>query len=155
MTFLRSIRSDLLNPRILPLLGVLLPRAGGGRGLYRGRRSKLDTPADTCGGRHEPFIRAGWCRGQPGAGQPHEAVSETTSGLKYQHQGSSHNPFKPLVVAKIRLLDSATTTPKVSSISDAEGFLAAEHGSSGTSEAPPLAAQSPSQSPSSPRPSIR
>jgi hypothetical protein len=115
MTFLRSIRSDLLNPRILPLLAVLLlGLVGAVAYIVVGGASSTPPPTPVAAITSPSSSQTGVAVSQAPA-NPNEAVSETTSGVKYQHQGASHNPFKPLVVAKTASSTSAATTPKVSS----------------------------------------
>jgi hypothetical protein len=115
MTFLRSIRSDLLNPRVLPLLaGLILALLGSLAYVVVGGGSSTPTPVPVAVVAGPSSTQAGIAVSQAPA-NPHEAVSETTSGVKYQHQGTSHNPFKPLAVAKSSKTTSATSTPTVSS----------------------------------------
>jgi hypothetical protein len=114
-TFLRSIRSDLLNPRILPLLAVLiLALAGAVAYVVAGGGGSTPTPTPVAVVPSPSSTQTGVAVSQAPA-NPHEAVSETTSGVKYQHRGASHNPFKPLVTAKSAKTTSATSTPTVSS----------------------------------------
>jgi hypothetical protein len=92
---LSSLKSDLFDRRILPillLLGVVLAGiiaytvlAGGG--------SSSPAPAAVAPAPSAPALPAS----SQAPVNPNAAVSETTDGARYQRQGGAHNPFVPLI----------------------------------------------------------
>jgi hypothetical protein len=124
---LRSLRSDLLDRRVLPVL-VVLGLALAGAVAY----------AALAGGgspKPAPALAAVPAPAAPGASSvteasanPHAAVSETTEGGHYQHHAGSRNPFTPLLPPKA----SATSASK-SAATTSTTASAGEPSSTGTS----------------------
>jgi hypothetical protein len=102
--FLASLKADLLDRRLLPLLalvGVVLAAAvayavlGGG-----------STPATPTSAPSPRPVSTGIAVSQPRVSAK-QAVAETTSGSSAQSRGRAHDPFNPLPGAKL----ASTTTP--------------------------------------------
>jgi hypothetical protein len=107
--FLNSLKADLLDRRMLPLLLALsLALAGAvayavlGRGSTAAQPLPVSPPAASV---------AGIAVNQAPAANPAKAVAETVVGTAQQRAGFAHNPFTPLPSPKA----AATATPKTSS----------------------------------------
>jgi hypothetical protein len=114
---LDSLKSDLLDRRLLPLL-VALGLALAGAVAY----AVLGGGAGTGGAPSAALVPA--ARGAAGASStgsslavsqattdPHAAVAETTEGSRYQHQSGAHDPFKPIISAKVSSPKAASASP--------------------------------------------
>jgi hypothetical protein len=132
--FLSSLKSDLMDRRMLPLLallGVALLAAlayavlGGGAGSTPKPTAAIAPIAPGPTGPSLPVSQA--------PTNPHAAVSETTEGHRYQHHSGAHNPFAPIASA-------AKTTGS---------SAAAPSGAGSTSGAAPSTSSSTPSSPSS------
>jgi hypothetical protein len=109
---LNSLKSDLLDRRLLPfllLLGAVLAAAVA--------YAVLSGSSGTTAAPSAAATPAGRSTSGPGstlavsqaAADPHAAVAETTEGSHYQHHSGAHDPFKPLVSAKAPGAKSAST----------------------------------------------
>jgi hypothetical protein len=137
--FIASLKSDLLDRRLLPFL-VLLALAFAGAVAYvvlGGPSSSSSVPSASLGPAAAP----------PGGGpalpvseappSPHAAVSETTEGARFQHRGGSHNPFTLLPGAGASPTAAAPSSPAAGSGSTSSA--APSSGSGSTSTPPPPA----------------
>jgi len=126
---LSSLKADLLDRRMLPLLalvGVALLAALGYAVLGGG--SSSTTPTATTSSPSVSAGAAGIAVSQAPSSS-NQAIAETTSGSAQQHGGSSRDPFTPLpgTVSK-----SASATPASSTATPAAGSKASGSGSSAT-----------------------
>jgi hypothetical protein len=112
---LNSLKSDLLDRRMLPilvLLGVVLAAAvayavlGGGSSAGSTPAAAV-TPSPTVTG---PSLAVSQAPSNPNA-----AIAETTDGGRYQHRSGAHNPFTPLPGTK------SSTTSSTSGSSGSKG----------------------------------
>jgi hypothetical protein len=124
--FLSSLKADLLDRRLLPLVVLVAVALAGALGyaLLGGGSSATTTPAVTLA-TAPATTHAGLPISQS---NPEQAVAETTGGVSAQHKGLAHNPFIPLPEAKAATSTTTTTSAASSSTS------ASSSGSSGTSE---------------------
>lgn len=137
--FLSSLKADLLDRRMLPLLallGVGLAAAiayvvlGGGGGSSSGGGSR-STPsasvAPASPGSSGPSLPVTQAPANPNA-----AVAETTEGARYQHHSGAHNPFTPLAKAKTASSSGGSGSSGGSS-STAQSATPSSTGSTGSS----------------------
>lgn len=138
MSMLRSIRADLLNPRILPVLVALsLALVGAVAYLALGGSSAATPP---------PPVSSGTGSTAPGEGpsvsqapaNAKDAIAETTSGSQYQRQGPSRDPFKPFVkpAASTAAAKATATSSGQSTSGSASSGSSPKSGSSGSSRTP-------------------
>ena len=118
---LQSLKSDLLDRRLLPIV-VALCLALAGAVAYvvldgGGSSAPGPTPSAASGGptpspvSHGPNLAVSEAKANP-----HVAVSETTEGARYRHKPGSHDPFTPLPSPKTASEATAkSTTSSVSS----------------------------------------
>lgn len=143
MNFLRSLRSDLLSRPVLPLLilvcvglvGAVVYVAGSGGSSSSTGESSVPPIHSTTNPSNNGLSAAS----EVTAG-PTVAVSETTSGARYQNQGKAHNPFKELPSAAPKATTGTSTTSSSSS------------GSSGSKSTSPTGAGGTTPSSSTPKP---
>lgn len=102
--FLSSLKADLLDRRMLPLLALLgvavaaaiayVALGGGGGGSSSTPSASLApvSPSPSPSGPSLPVTQA--------SANPNAAVAETTEGKRYQHHSGAHNPFTPLKGAR-------------------------------------------------------
>ncbi len=102
---LRSLKSDLLDRRLLPIVVALCLALAGAVAyvvLDGGGSEAGTTPSAAAGARaggapnqspvsHGPNVAVSEAHANP-----HVAVSETTEGARYRHKPGSHDPFTPL-----------------------------------------------------------
>jgi hypothetical protein len=130
MSMLRSIRADLLNPRILPVLVALSLALVAAIAYLALGGSSAATPPSPASSSTGPTA--------PGAGpsvsqapvNAKDAIAETTSGSQYQRQGPSRDPFKPLV----KPAGSTAATKATSTSSGQAASGSGNPGSSGSSQ---------------------
>ncbi len=105
--FLSSIKADLLDRRMLPLVAVVavaLAAAvayvvlGGGETASTPSATVAEVPAAASTGVAISQVN------------PESADAEMTSGTSHQHQGKAHNPFAPLATPKATAASTTTTT---------------------------------------------
>ena len=133
---LRSLKSDLLDRRMLPILLVLglalvgavafTVLAGGGS---PSSPAVIGTVAPTIS--HSASLAV-----QPAAANPHAAVSETTDGARYQHKAGWHDPFTPLISREPKQQGTATGSASSSSSSSSSPSSASTESKSGSSSTP-------------------
>ncbi len=126
---LRSLKSDLLDRRLLPVLAVLCLALAGAVAyvvLDGGGSSEAGTTpsaaAGTGGASNQSAVSHGHTLAVSEAkANPHAAISETTEGARYRHKPGSHDPFTPLPSPKAssaaRIGPSSVSSPSTSSSS--------------------------------------
>lgn len=154
--FLRSIKSDLLSRRLLPLLillGVALVVAVG-YALTGGSSSSTPVVSASL-----PAAGAGSSVGAGGSTQvsvaptnPEQAVSETPGGVRYQSQGPTRDPFIPLPIPKVVTSTSSSKSSSSSGSSSSGGASSGGNGSSGGSGSSSAGTGSGGNSPPAPAP---
>ncbi len=98
---LNSLKSDLLDRRLLPIL-VALCLALAGAVAYvvldgGGSSEAGTTPSAATGAPNpSPLSHGPNLAVSEAQANPHAAISETTEGARYRHKPGSHNPFTPL-----------------------------------------------------------
>lgn len=152
---LRSLRSDLLDRRLLPVLVALgLALAGAvAYAVLAGGGSPKPVAAAAVPGAGGPAKGPSLPVTQAPA-NPNAAVAETTEGARYQHRGGSHNPFTPLVSPKAQA-STTSSTSRSSSPSSTTGKTGGSTTSGGGSSTPsPGGGTTPSQptKPAAPKP---
>jgi len=134
--FLNSLKADLLDRRLLPIvivvgagLAAALAYAVLGGGSSGGASARLPVSTPLAPGSALIAVTPV----QPGAGR---AVAETTSGASQQRRGASRNPFAPLPgAASASTATSASTSTTVSKISASSSGASASSGSTSSSKA--------------------
>jgi hypothetical protein len=125
--FLNSLKADLLDRRLLPILGLvgalllaaLIYAVAGGGSAARAPEGSATTAGQPAG------ISVRESRASSA-----QAVAETTSGSPVQRRGIAHDPFNPLPGAGTPASSAAPTTSAPTSGSSSSGAS----GSSGTTE---------------------
>lgn len=116
---LSSLKSDLLDRRLLPILlvcGALLIGAVAYMVLAGGGSSEAGAPSAASGAPNPAPASAGPNLGVSQAPpNPNAAVAETTVGVRYRHKPGSHDPFTPLLSPKAQ--SAATRTSASRSVS--------------------------------------
>jgi hypothetical protein len=116
---LQSLKSDLLDRRMLPIL-LLLGVAFAGAIAYTvldGGGSSA-SPVAAVSPTPPPNLAKGPALSVTQAPlNPNAAVAETTEGGRYQHHGGSHNPFTPLASPKAASTSAGATKSAASSSS--------------------------------------
>ncbi len=90
--FLSSLKADLLDRRLLPLVAVVTVAVAAAIAyvVLGGGSSATSSATSVATG---PAVVSGLAISQT---TPEKAVAETTSGVSAQHRGVAHNPFTPL-----------------------------------------------------------
>jgi hypothetical protein len=136
---LTSLKSDLLDRRLLPvliLLGAILAAAvayavlGGGSG---SPAKPVAAVAPVSHGSSGPSLSVSAATSNQNA-----AVAETTEGARYQHHSGAHNPFAPLThkSASAAAASSIGSSSPASSSSSAQSGSATSTGTIGGGSAP-------------------
>ncbi len=130
--FLQSIKSDLLSRRLLPFVALLAVAllAAVGYVVSGGQKSSASTPIASAPSGASPS-RAGALAVTVAPANPNEAVSETPSGVRYQSQGPTRNPFIPLPASPAK--NASTNSSSKSSASSSTSSPVSAVGSGGTS----------------------
>jgi hypothetical protein len=134
--FFNSLKDDLLDRRLLPLLAlvaVALAAAVGYAALGGGGSSSTTPPAPSSPS-PQASTKTGSIAVTPATTGAQQPVAETTYGASHQHGGSSRNPFTPLPGAKT----ASTSTPAATSGSSSP--------SSGPSSSTPSTSAAPTKS---------
>lgn len=141
MNFLKSLRSDLLSRPVLPLLIVVclglasavvyVAGAGGSNSSTSGSVPLVSSGATAA--------KSGLSAASEVTTSPTVAVSETTSGTRYQNQGSAHDPFKEQPQAA----PSKTSTSSASSGSKSSTGSTPAAGTTGVSGTTPSSSTTP------------
>ena len=130
---LNSLKSDLLDRRMLPflaLLGLALAAAVA-YAVLGGSSGSSSAPSATV----TPAVHGAASASlsvSEAAADPHAAVAETTEGARYQHHSGAHDPFKPLVSAKTASAKSPTAGATSSASSSTPSSGSTPTSSSGT-----------------------
>jgi len=135
--FLNSVKADLLDRRLLPLVAVVVLALVGaiGYAVLGGGGSSATTP--TAAVSTAPVVTSGVAISQA---TPEKAVAETTGGVTVQRQGKARDPFTPLPEPKVKTPaaasanSSATTGSGTSSQSSTSGSGSTSQGSGGSSK---------------------
>jgi hypothetical protein len=140
--FFNSLKGDLLDRRLLPLLAlvaVALIAAVGYAVLGGGGSSTATAPAASSPS-PQASTKAGSISVTPATTGAQQPVAETTDGVSHQHGGSSRNPFAPLPGAKTASTSTSAATSGSSSSSSSSSTPstspAPTKSSGGTSPAP-------------------
>jgi hypothetical protein len=131
---LQSLKSDLLDRRLLPillLLGVALAGAVAYTVLAGGGSAQ---PVAAAVAVRPPGTQGPSLSVQQAAANPNAAVAETTEGARYQHKAGAHNPFTPLPAPKEKTAttSSSSSQPTSSSSSSSSSPSPASKPSSST-----------------------
>jgi hypothetical protein len=113
---LQSLKSDLLDRRMLPILlglGVLLAGAVG-YVVLAGGSSEPGTPSAAVAPNPASVAPGPNVAVTQAPENPHAAVAETTDGARYRHKPGTRDPFTPLPSPKVKS-EATTTTPSVTS----------------------------------------
>jgi len=114
-SFLSSVKADLLDRRIMPLLALVAAGLlAAGAYAVLGGGSTTSAPSTASTGPAAPAGATGIAVTQ--ASNTNGAVAETTSGITSQHKGSARNPFAPLP-GTVHAAAATTTTPSTASAS--------------------------------------
>ena len=157
MSILRSLKSDLLDRRLLPIL-LLLGLAVVGAIAYTildGGSGAKQTAAASSG--PAPVSHAPTLTVTQAPANPNAATAETTYGTRYQHKHGTHNPFVPLATptsAKSSSAKSSASSAKSASASSkpaSGGGTAGKSGSSTPSGGGTTPTQPASPSPAKPK----
>ncbi|HWX45810.1 MAG TPA: hypothetical protein VNY52_10875 [Solirubrobacteraceae bacterium] len=141
---LRSLKADLLDRRMLPIL-LLLVAALAGAVAYTalGGGGSSATPVAAVTPTAPPTLGKGTTLPVTQAPiNPNAVAAETTDGARYQHKAGSHNPFTPLVSPKASSEATATgkasasSSPSPSSSTASESKAVPSGGSSGGGTTP-------------------
>lgn len=125
--FLKSLKSDLLDRRLLPLVALVAVAlvaaiayaalAGGGGSTPTATSASVPTPPSQ-----------GLATSQSSS---ETAVAETTDGSSTQHSGSAHDPFTPLPAAKAKAKTASASKSASSSSSSSSSSSGGSSSSSG------------------------
>jgi hypothetical protein len=139
--FIASLKSDLLDRRLLPFL-VLLALAFAGAVAYVVLGGGASSSSSSV-----PSAALGPAAAPPGGGpalpvseappSPHAAVSETTEGARFQHRGGSHNPFTLLPGSGPAKEAAAAAAPSSSGAAESKTGASPSSGSGSGSTPPP------------------
>lgn len=134
---LQSLKSDLLDRRMLPIV-VLLVAALAGAVAYTvlAGSGSSNTPAAAAIGPVTPPTRGPTLAVQQAPANPNGALAETTDGARYQHRAGRHNPFTPLPGAVKQEVTSTATTPAASTPSSESKSSSSTGGNSTTPTQP-------------------
>jgi hypothetical protein len=137
--FLSSVKADLVDRRLLPLVVlVVLALVGAVAYAVLGGGSSTTTPtAAVSTGSAGASAPSGLAVSQA---TPEKAVAETTGGISEQREGAVHNPFTPLPEPKIKtatVTQAASSTVAGSSSGSSSGSSQGSGGSSPTEPSKP------------------
>ncbi|MGH2854108.1 MAG: hypothetical protein ACRDLF_07945 [Solirubrobacteraceae bacterium] len=139
---LQSLKSDLLDRRLLPillLLGAALAGAVAYTVLAGGGSAK---PVAAAVAVAPPGARGPSLSVQQAAANPNAAVAETTEGARYQHKSGAHNPFTPLPSPQEKTATSSSSSSQPTSSSSSSS---SESKSSSPTPSPSGGGTTPSQ----------
>jgi hypothetical protein len=109
---LQSLKSDLLDRRMLPILlalGVLLAGAVA-YVVLAGGASEAGAPTAAGALNSSPVIPGSALAVTQAPENPHAAVAETTDGARYRHKPGKRNPFTPLASPQAKSASTGTST---------------------------------------------
>jgi hypothetical protein len=141
--FFDSLKGDLLDRRLLPILALVAVAlvAAVGYAALGGGGSSTATPTAASSPSPQATTKSGSISVTPATTGTQQPVAETTDGVSHQHGGPSRNPFTPLPGT-----NTATST------SSSAGSKGAASSSPSTSPAPSSSAPSKSSGGTSPAP---
>jgi len=148
--FLGSLKADLLDRRLLPLvLLVVAALVGAVAYVVLAGGSEASTPTATLSTAPAPNPSAGLAISRT---TPETAVAEVTSGSATQHHGESHDPFVPLPSSEKPTTGASTTstTPSTGSTSTSTPSGASESSSPSSSSPSTPSSESTPSKPSKP-----
>jgi hypothetical protein len=148
--FLSSLKADLLDRRLLPLLalvGVALVAALAYAVLGGGSTSAKPTAAITPS--LPPSTKVGGIAVSQASTSSDQPVAETTSGTSHQRGGPARNPFTPLPGAKTTASSAAAQT-STSSAASGSGSSSSGGTQSGSSSSPAKGSGGTSPAPTTP-----
>lgn len=143
---LASLKTDLLGRRLLPILvlvGVALAAAVAYAVLGGGSSSQTPAASLTAPG-SPPEVPP--TLASPAPANPHQAVSETTSGAHFQRAGGAHDPFTPLPETKPKAAKAASGSTPSSSGAGSKSSSGGSGSGGGTAPSGP-----PNQNPTKPK----
>jgi hypothetical protein len=151
---LRSLKSDLLDRRLLPILLVLcLALAGAVAYVVLGSggssSSSSSSPVAASAPSPAPVSKGPSLAVAQAPTNPNAALAETTDGVRYRHKAGSHNPFTPLASPKAPAASASTSAN--SSASSSGSSSSGSPSSSSSSPTSSGGSSTPSQ-PSTPAP---
>jgi hypothetical protein len=129
--FLKSVKADLLDRRMLPLVAVVaVALVAAVAYVVLGGSSSTTTPASAVA-TPPAATSTGIAATQA---SPEKAVAEVTSGTSAQHRGSARNPFTPLPEKKAKAATaSGTSASSTSSAGSSNSSVGSGSGSSSSS----------------------
>jgi hypothetical protein len=136
--FFNSLKDDLLDRRLLPLLlvlGVALVAAVGYAVLGAGSSTSAPQVAASPPSGASP--QAAGVAVSPAPVSPNRSVSETTDGASKQHGGSARDPFTPLPGAKKAASSSGASTAATSTSISSSGSGTSTSSAGGTTPVTP------------------
>jgi hypothetical protein len=144
--FLNSIKADLLDRRMLPLVAVVAVVLVGAIGfvVLGGSGSSTHVVAASTGS-----VTVGGLTTSPAAHE--QAVAETTNDAAAQHGGSAHNPFTPLPTPNAKTASSTSAVSSTGSSTPASGASGSGSSSKGSSEPAPTPAPATPAKPAKPK----
>ncbi len=150
---LQSLKSDLLDRRMLPILVLLLAAVAGAVAytVLAGSGSS-GTPASAAAGPVAPPTQGPALAVQQAAANPNGALAETTDGARYQHNPGKHDPFTPLPGAVKQEKVAPTSTSSATSTSASESKSSASTGGSSTTSTQPTQPTKPAAPTKKPKP---
>jgi hypothetical protein len=138
---LKSLRSDILDRRVLPIV-VLLGLALAGALAYAVLSGASSAkPVAAASPVTPPAPRGATLAVAQAPANPHAAVSETTEGGRYRHREGSHNPFTQFASPKTPTTSAAKSASPAPSPESKP--TPASSGGAGTTPAPPAPAPKP------------
>jgi hypothetical protein len=148
---LTSLKNDLLGRRLLPLLalaGVALVGAIGYAVLGGGGGSGSQASVASIAGSLPPVPPT---LANPAPANPNLAVSETTSGARYQRAGATRDPFIPLPSPKTTTAAAKVAAGSTSSSSSSSSGSKSSGGSSSGGGTAPSGSTTPTPPPAKPK----
>ncbi len=128
--FLSSLKADLLDRRLMPLVAlVVVALAGAIAYAALSGGTSTATPAPVASAGSPATASPGLATSQ---NTPEKAVSEMTAGTVVQRRGTAHNPFTPLPEPKAKT--AATTSASSSSAGSSSSGAASGSSSTGSSK---------------------
>jgi hypothetical protein len=142
--FLSSVKADLLDRRLLPLVALVVAALVAAIA-YAVLGGGSSTPASTASVTTPAVASSGLSVSQT---SPENAVAEVTSGVSTQHRGTARNPFTPLPEAKAKTATASTTS--ATSTASSSPSTTSGSGTSSSSAGPTSTTPSTPTTPSSP-----
>lgn len=141
-SFLQSVKADLLDRRLLPLVALVAAAlvAAIAYAAFGGGSSTATPPAPI------PSTRATAATGLTVTSSTSEtAVAETTDGTSLQHHGAARNPFTPLPEKKAKAAATSTAATSAGSTSSSSSGSSSSKGSGEAAPAKPTKPTTPAK----------